>query len=163
MISKEMAQALNDQINEEMFSFYLYLSMSAWFETQQLPGMAGWMRKQAEEEMSHAMKFFKFLNERGGAVTLQAIAKPKASWKSAAAAFGEAFNHERHITGCINALADKAIAAKDHATLEFLQWFIKEQVEEEATVEPIVYKLKATEGHMGTLFHLDHQLGKRAG
>jgi len=161
MISKTMEQALNKHLKEEAYSFYLYLAMSAYLEQANFKGMAKWMRVQAQEEMTHAMKFFDHLHERGGAVKLLAIEQPKATWPSIAAAFQAAMEHERSITKKINALVDKAAAENDHATANFLQWFVKEQVEEEATVEPIVKQLEAIGEHMGALYHLDHQLGKR--
>jgi len=163
MIGKKLEKAFNDQIREEYFSSYLYLSMAAWFESQQLQGMAKWMRKQAEEEMGHAMRFFDHILERGGTVKLQALEAPQPKWASPTAAFSAALDHERHITGRINTLVDLAIAEKDHAGVEFLNWFVKEQVEEEAAVEPIVHRLKANEGSSGVLYHMDHQLGKRGG
>ena len=161
MIGKKLEKALNEQIREEYFSSYLYLSMAAWFESQQLQGMAKWMRKQAAEEMEHALKFFDQVLERGGTVKLQALEAPQQKWASPAAAFSAALDHERHITGCINKLVDLAIAENDHAGVEFLNWFVKEQVEEEATVEPIAHRLKACEGSPGPLYQLDHQLGLR--
>ncbi len=162
MISKSIEQAFNDQLREEIFSFYLYLSMSAHFEAQQYKGLAKWMRVQADEEMGHAMRFFEQLNERGGGVTLQAIKKPQASWKSALAAFSAAAEHERFITSRIHALVDQACAEKDHASVEFLQWFVKEQVEEEAALEPIIEQLKRIGDSVGGLYYLDHRLGKRS-
>jgi len=161
MIGKKLEKAFNEQIREEYFSSYLYLSMAAWFESQQLQGMASWMRKQAAEEMGHALKFFDQILERGGTVKLAAIEQPQQKWASPTAAFSAALDHERHITGCIGKLVDLAIAEKDHAGVEFLNWFVKEQVEEEATVEPIVHRLKTNEGSPGVLYHMDHQLGKR--
>jgi len=161
MIGKKLEKAFNDQIREEYFSSYLYLSMAAWFESEQLQGMAAWMRKQAQEEMGHAMKFFNQVIERGGTVKLQALEAPQQKWASPVAAFSAAWDHEKHITGCINKLMDLAVAEKDYAAVEFLSWFVKEQVEEEATVEPIVHRLKVNEGSTGVLYHMDHQLAKR--
>jgi ferritin len=161
MIGKKLEKAFNDQIREEYYSSYLYLSMAAWFESQQFQGMASWMRKQAEEEMGHVMKFFDQVLERGGTVKLAALEAPQQKWASPLAAFSAALDHERHITGCINKLVDLAIAESDHAAVEFLSWFVKEQVEEEATVEPIVHRLKVNEGSPGVLYHMDHQLAKR--
>ncbi len=161
MIGKSMEQALNTQINHEIYSFYLYLAMSAHLEGLSFKGMARWMRAQAQEEMGHAMKFFDFLYERGGSVTLLAIDQPQASWASITAAFKAAAAHERSITKKVHALVDKAVAEKDHATANFLQWFVKEQVEEEATLAPIVARLEAIGDHVGALYFLDHELGKR--
>ena len=161
MIGKAMQKALNAQVNHEAYSFYLYLAMSAHFEGLNFKGMAKWMRVQAQEEMGHALRFFDFLHERGGSVTLLAIEQPQATWPSIAAAFKAAAAHERSITEKIHALVDKAAAEKDHATANFLQWFVKEQVEEEATLAPIVARLEAIGDHTGALYFLDHELGKR--
>jgi len=161
MIGKTIENAINEQINAEMYSFYLYLAMSAHFEESGFPGLAHWMKVQAQEEMAHALKFFAFVHERGGVVTLTAIDQPKGEWPTVLAAFAAAQAHERHITKRINTLMDKAITAKDHATANFLQWFVKEQVEEEATLDPIVTRLKAIGDHPGALYYLDHELGKR--
>ncbi len=161
MIGKAIEKAINEQINAEMYSFYLYLAMSAHLHESNFPGLAAWMRAQAKEEMTHAEKLFDFVHERGGAVALAAIEQPKGEWPTVLAAFAAAQAHEQHITKRINTLMDKAITAKDHATANFLQWFVKEQVEEEATLEPIVARLKAIGDHVGALYYLDHELGKR--
>jgi ferritin len=161
MIGKGMQQALNQQLHDEVYSFYLYLAMSAHLEGLNFRGMAKWMRMQAQEEMSHAMKFFDFLHERDGSVTLLAIDQPQAKWPSIVAAFKAAAAHERSITKKIHALMDTAIAEKDHATANFLQWFVKEQVEEEATLAPIVGRLEAIGDQTGALYFLDHELGSR--
>jgi ferritin len=161
MIGKPMEQALNKHLKEEMYSFYLYLAMSAYLEGLNFKGIAAWMRVQAQEEYAHAMKFFDFLHERGGAVTLLALEQPQAQWASVLAAFKAAYAHERSITKKIHALVDKATAEKDHATANFLQWFVKEQVEEEATAETIVKRLEAVGDSPGAIYYLDHQLGKR--
>ena len=171
MISKKMQAALNEQINEELYSSYLYLAMAAWFESENLSGCASWMRAQAQEEQGHAMKFFGFINECRGRVILKAIKEttplsttmeePSKNWKSAMAAFEAAFKHEQHITGCINDLVNLAVAEKDHATNGLLQWFVKEQVEEEASVDGIVQKLKMAEKAPSALLMLDQALGQR--
>jgi ferritin len=163
MLSKAMHKALNVHLKEEMYSFYLYLAMSAYLEQCNFKGMAKWMRVQAEEEKGHAMRFFDYLNDRNAAVTLLAIEQPMSEWASVANAFEAALAHERSITKRIGALMDKAVAEKDHATANFLQWFVKEQVEEEASVEPIVKRLADIGDHLGGLYYLDHQLGKRGG
>ena len=162
MISKTMEKALNEHMKEELFSFYLYLAMSAQLETLNLRGMARWMRKQAQEEMGHGMKFFDYLHERGGTVTLMKLDQPKGDWPDGLAAFAAAYKHEQHITAAINTLVDKAMAERDHATVNFLQWFVKEQVEEEAAVEPVVRRLELVGDNLGALFVLDHELGARA-
>ncbi|HVN74952.1 MAG TPA: ferritin [Thermoanaerobaculaceae bacterium] len=161
MIAKPMEKAINDQINAELYSFYLYLAMAAHFEETGFPGLARWMKAQAQEEMSHALKFFSFVHERAGVVTLLAIDQPKGEWPTVLAAFKAAQAHERHITKRINTLMDKAVESKDHATANFLQWFVKEQVEEEAALEPIVTRLEVIGDHPGALYYLDHELGKR--
>jgi ferritin len=162
MLSKKMEKALNEQINAELYSAYLYLSMAAWFQSQNLPGFGAWMRVQAKEENGHAMKFFDFINERRGKVALKAIAEPAKEWKSPLAAFEASFEHEQYITGRISDLVNLAADEKDHATVNFLQWFVKEQVEEEASVDSAVQKLKMAEKAPGALLMLDQVMGQRA-
>jgi len=161
MISKTMVQAVNGQINAELYSSYLYLSMAAWFETQNLRGFAKWMRVQAKEEHAHAMKFFEYVVERGGTVALEAIEAPPAKWTSPLAAFEATLKHEQKVTALIDALAGVAEKEKDRASTIFLQWFISEQVEEEANATQIVETLKMIKESVGGLFQLDHHLGKR--
>jgi ferritin len=161
MLSEKMEKALNEQINEELYSSYLYLAMAAWFESENLSGCAAWMQAQAREENGHAMKFFGFINERRSRVTLQAIKEPTKEWASPLAAFEAALKHEQHITGRINDLMNLAIAEKDHASAGLLQWFVNEQVEEEASVDSIIQKLKMAEKAPGALLMMDHALGER--
>ena len=161
MLSKKMEKALNEQINAELYSAYLYLAMSAWFESQNLPGFAGWMRIQHREETAHAMKFFKFVAERRGRIVLKAIEEPAKEWKSPLAAFEAAFEHEQYITGRIGDLVNLANEERDHAAHAFLQWFVNEQVEEEASVDAIVQKLKMAEKAPGAMLMLDQALGQR--
>ncbi|OHB65371.1 MAG: ferritin [Planctomycetes bacterium RBG_13_62_9] len=161
MLSKKMEKALNDQINAELYSAYIYLSMAAWFESQNLSGFAAWMRVQTEEEKTHGLKIFDFVNECRGRVVLQAIEKPAEEWKSPLAAFEAAFEHEQYVTGRINDLVNLAAEEKDHATANFLQWFVKEQVEEEASADRIVQMLRMANNAPGALLMIDHQLGKR--
>ncbi len=161
MIPNKMGKALNEQINEELYSAYLYLAMSAWFESQNLPGFAAWMKVQAREENTHAMKFFEFIHERRGRVALKTIQEPDHEWKSPLAAFEAALKHEQHITGRIDELVNLAVAEKDHATAGFLQWFVKEQVEEEASADRVVQMLKMAANSPGALLMLDHQMGER--
>ncbi|WP_448873175.1 ferritin [Desulfobulbus propionicus] len=161
MLKKKMLKALNDQINAEMFSSYLYLSMESYFQSISLTGFAAWMRAQVQEELMHAMKFYDFVNERGGKVTLEAIAKPESLWESPLAAFEAIQKHEEHVTSLINDLVDLAIGEKDHATNNFLQWFVSEQVEEEASVGAIVEKMKLIKDNPSGLFMMDNELGKR--
>ncbi|MCL1979652.1 MAG: ferritin [Proteobacteria bacterium] len=161
MLKKKMLKSLNEQINAEMYSSYLYLAMEAYFQSISLKGFAAWMRVQVQEELMHAMKFYGFVNERGGKVALEAIAKPETSWASPLAVFEMVLKHEEHVTGLINDLVDLAISEKDHATNNFLQWFVSEQVEEEASASEIVEKLKLIKGDSSGLFMIDAELGKR--
>jgi len=161
MLKKKILKTLNDQINAEMFSSYLYLSMESYFQSISLKGFAAWMRVQAQEEMMHAMKFYDFVNERGGKVTLEAIAKPETTWATPLAAFEAVLKHEEHVTSLINNLVDLAISEKDHASNNFLQWFVAEQVEEEASVTEVVEKLKLIQDNPSGLFMVDAELGKR--
>lgn len=161
MLSNTMEKALNEQIREEYYSSYLYLAMSAYFESLDLRGMACWMRAQAQEEHGHAMKLFDFVFERGGTVVLAALDAPQATWASPAAAFAAALYHERHITGCIHKLVEAASSEHDHGTVNFLQWFVKEQVEEEAHVEPIARRLEKIGDNLMGLMFTDRELGSR--
>ncbi len=161
MVSKKMIDALNNHLNEEFYSSYLYLSMATYFEDKNLNGFANWFKLQAQEEWAHGMKFYEFINQTGGKVTLKAIKAPKTSWKSIMDAFKETLNHEKHITGLINKLVGQAMQAKDYATNNFLQWFVNEQVEEEATVEEIINKLEMIGDAKSGLFMLDRELGYR--
>lgn len=161
MLSREMQDAFNKQINAEFHSAYLYLSMAAHFEAQSLEGMANWMRIQAQEEVGHAMKFFSFINERDGRVTLTEIEAPKTEWNSPLEVFQDAYAHEQKTTGMINDLSNLAAVSKDHAAHNFLEWFVAEQVEEENTARTIVDQLKLV-GDAGVgQFMLDGQLGQR--
>ena len=162
MISKTMQEAINKQINKEMFSSYLYLSMAAYFEEMNLPGFAHWMRSQTNEENEHAMKFFDYMVERGGRVTLGAFAAPKAEWASSLEVFQQALEHEEMITASINKLYEQAVKETDYATQIFLQWFISEQVEEEKNASDIIHQLKMIDAHGTAVLMLDKQLGKRA-
>ena len=161
MIKKKVEKAINKQINAELYSAYLYLSMNAYFESMNLPGAAQWMKYQAQEEMVHAMKFYGYLVERGGRVTLEAIDKPEAEWESPLAVFEAAYAHEQKVTAMTNALMDLAISESDHATSSMLQWFIDEQVEEEANADGIVQKLKMVKDSPGGLFMVDKELAAR--
>ncbi len=161
MISKKMEDALNEQVNAELYSAYLYLSMESYFKAQNLNGFANWMRVQTQEEAAHAMKIYDFINERGGRVTLKTIEGPQTEWDSALVVFNAAYEHEQKVTGLINTLVDLAIKEKDHATNSFLQWFVNEQVEEEASADEIVQQLKMMESAPGGMFMLDRELGQR--
>ncbi len=161
MISKTMQDAINEQMKNELFSSYLYLSMAAYFADEGWDGMAAWMHKQADEEKEHGMKFFNYLVEREGRVELKAIDKPKHSWESPLDAFREALEHEKFITAKIHELYEKATEEKDSATRIFLEWYVDEQVEEEASVSKIVQMLERIDGHMSGMYMLDSQLAKR--
>jgi len=161
MIKKKIQEALNQQINEEMYSAYLYLAMAAQFDAMNLGGFSHWMEKQAQEEMEHAMKFYRFINERGGRVELKPINGPQIEWDSAAKMMADSLAHEQHITGCIHNLVDLATGEKDYATMNMLQWFVDEQVEEEASVSDIVEKLNLIGDRGQAIFMLDRELGAR--
>ena len=160
-IKDKMQKAINKQINAELFSSYLYLAMAAYFESINLFGFANWMHVQAREENSHAMKFYKYIFERGGRVTLTGIETPQAEWKSPIDAFRQAYGHELKITQMINDLLKLARAEGDTATENMLQWFIAEQVEEEANAAQIVDRLQMIRDNVGGLMILDQELGGR--
>ena len=161
MHSEKIIAALNKQMNAEIFSSYLYLSMSAYFESVNLTGFAAWTKLQSAEEYEHAMKFFEFINQIGGTVALESVAKPQSSWDSALAVFENIYSHEQMITASVNALVDLALEDKDHGVNNFLQWFVKEQVEEEASVKVILERLKGIGDHKNAVFMLDHHAAKR--
>ena len=160
MLTKKLETALNKQINAELYSAYMYLAMSSHFETANLPGFAAWLKAQAGEEVGHAMKILGYVVERRGTVVLDAVDKPPSKWASPLKAFEAVSEHEVKVTGLINKLAELAAAENDHASGVFLQWFISEQVEEEATADQIVQKLKKIGDSANGLLLLDHQLGK---
>lgn len=160
-MKEKMLKALNEQINAEMYSSYLYLSMESYFQSISLGGFAAWMRAQVQEELMHSMKFYDFVIERGGRVTLEAIEKPESEWDSPLAAFEAVLKHEQHVTSLINDLVNLAIDERDHATNIFLQWFVSEQVEEEASVGAIVDRLHLIKDDPSGLFMLDTEMGKR--
>jgi ferritin len=161
MLKPTVQEALNEQLNAELYSSYLYLSMSAYFDSQNLAGMADWMRIQTQEELIHATKFFEFINDRDGRVLLTRIEAPKTEWTSPLDAFEDALQHERKVTGLINDLVDLSLGEKDHASNTFLQWFVTEQVEEEAAAKTVVDKLKMIGDKPVALYMLDGQLGQR--
>ncbi|MHC4295422.1 MAG: ferritin [Planctomycetota bacterium] len=161
MISEKMQDALNGQINEEMYSSYLYLQMSGWFEAINLPGFANWMYVQSQEETVHAMKIFRYLTERGGKVALQEIKAPPQKWAGPLAAFEAAYAHEQHISRCFTKLTALARELADNAAEIFLQWYVTEQVEEEANADEIVKKLNLMADAPGGMFMLDRELAAR--
>ncbi len=160
-MKKDIEKAFNDHLNAEFFSAYLYLSMANYFAAENLDGMAAWMRVQSEEERVHGMKFVDFINDRGGRVALQQIDQPAIEWESPLAAFQEAYDHECLISAKINDLVDLANKQNDHAAHNFLQWFVSEQVEEEATAQRIVEQLKRVGDNPVGLMIIDQQLGSR--
>lgn len=161
MISKKMQDALNGQVNAELYSAYLYLSMESWCKSKNLNGFANWMRVQTQEEMLHVMKIYDFIDERGGRITLKAIDGPPTEWDSPLAVFEAVYEHEQKVSGLINSLVDLAIKEKDHATNTFLQWFVSEQVEEEASADQVVQQLKMIGDAPGGIFLFDRELGQR--
>lgn len=161
MLTSKLEKALNEQLNFETYSAYIYLSMSAQLESMGLPGFANWMRIQTQEEMAHVTKFYHFIIERGGKVVLEAVPKPQTEWPGVLAIFESALEHERIVSGRINDLVDLALKERDHASNAFLQWFVSEQVEEEATADDVIQKLKLTEEAKGALFLLDKDMAAR--
>ncbi len=162
MLKKEMNKAINRQINEELFSAYLYLAMAGYFEDKNLPGFANWMRIQFQEEQFHALKMFDYVNERGGSVVLEAIDKPEADFDNVIEVFEATLAHEKHITGEIEKLMELAVDIKDYASQSFLSWYIDEQVEEEATAEEILNQLKMFDGKGQALLMFDRQFAARS-
>jgi ferritin len=162
MITQSMQDALNDQINKELFSSYLYLSMAAHFEDRNLPGFAIWMRKQADEEREHGMKIYDHLLERGARVMLKAIEAPKTDWASTREVFEEVAAHEAKVTASIYALYELALQEKDYPAQVMLHWFIAEQVEEEKNAAEILTQVRLIEERGTAVLMLDHRLGKRS-
>ncbi len=161
MFSKTMEKALNEQIVREVYSSHLYLAMASYYHSINLNGFANWMRVQAEEEMMHAMKFFDYIIDRGGRALIGEIKAAPSEWERPLAAFEDALSHEKLITQAINELADIAMEEKDHATMNLLNWFIDEQVEEEATTDEIVERLKLVADSNSGLFMMDTELKGR--
>lgn len=161
MLSQKMQAAMNKQINAELHSAYIYLSMSAYFEDQNLPGFAHWMRMQWGEEIVHSQKFFDFIHERRGRVLLAAIDAVPTEWDSPLAAFENAFEHECLVSRMIDELVNLALEEKDHAANSFLQWFVDEQVEEEASADAIVQQLKLIGNSGDGIYMLDREMGAR--
>lgn len=161
MINQKILKILNNQINEELYSSYLYLSMSNYFSSVNLDGFAKWMRVQSQEEYAHAMKIYDYVLQRDGKVALTKIEAPKAQWKTPLQIFQETLKHEQYISACVNNIVNLAIQEKDHATSQFFQWFVSEQVEEEANAANIVDKMKMVGDNKNGIFMLDHELGQR--
>lgn len=161
MLSKRIEKELNDQINAEYWSAYFYLSMAAYFENKNLPGFANWMKVQYQEEISHVLKFFDYVNERGGRVLLKPIDAVKTEWEDETEVFEDTLKHEQIVTGLINNLVNISLEEKDHATHNMLQWYVSEQVEEESNVDNILQQLKMLEGNKHGLLMLDRELKQR--
>lgn len=161
MISEKLEKAFNDQINKEFYSEYLYLSMQAYFERLNLKGFVNWMSVQVQEEHAHAMGMFNYVHERGGKVELEAIDKPQVDWNSPLHVFEEVLKHEEFVTSRINALMDVAEEVKDRAALSFLDWYLKEQVEEESNVGGVLATLKLIKDDAKALLMLDKELAAR--
>jgi ferritin len=162
MLKSSMEKALNDQINAELYSSYMYLAMAAYFESVNLDGFAHWMTVQADEEMEHAKKFYSFIFERDGRVKLGAIEEPPFEWKSPLDAFEKVYEHEQKVSSLIHKLVDLARKENDHATENFLGWFVAEQVEEEAHALEVVNKLKMVKDSKNAIFMLNARLGSRS-
>jgi ferritin len=161
MLDPKMEKAINAQINAEHYSAFLYLAMSAQFADLGMPGGQQWMTTQYKEELVHAQVFFDYLIERGGRAKLEAIAKPATKWTSGTKMFADALAHEQKVTALIHDIASLALELKDHATYQFLQWFISEQVEEEATAADMLQKFTMAEKDAAGLYQLDKELGTR--
>jgi ferritin len=161
MLKKVIQDAINEQINKELYSAYLYLAMAAYFDANNLPGFAHWMRAQYGEETEHALKFYHYVNERGGRVFVKAIDEPPAEFGSPLKAFEQTLEHEQFVTSLINKLYELALEEKDYATQSLLKWYIDEQVEEEANASYIVETLKQVGEKGNGLILLDRQLAQR--
>ena len=161
MLSKKLEKAINEQINAEFWSAHLYLSMSAWFAEQNLPGFSNWMYVQYKEEDTHALKFFRYVNERSGRVELHPIEAVPFEWKNPVDAFQATLDHERVVTAKIYKIMELALEEKDYATVSFLQWYVNEQVEEEATAEDYLNKLKMIENNAAAMYAMDGELAQR--
>lgn len=161
MLSDVMCKALNEQIKLELDSSYLYLGMAAWLNDQSLPGFAHWMRQQTSEENGHAMKMYKYIEERGNRVELLPISAPPKEWASVHEVIEKSLKHEQAVTARINSLVDMAMAEKDHATSIFLQWFVSEQVEEEESLRAILDQLNMVKSSTSAILFLDGRMAKR--
>jgi ferritin len=160
-MNPKIENALNQQIHAEFFSFYLYLSVAAYFTANHLDGFSHWMQIQAQEELGHAMKLFDFVNERGGSVELLPLDGPTREWASPSAAVETVLKHERAISARINSLVDLATAENDHATTVMLHWYVNEQVEEEATADTLFHQVKMVESSPHGLLMIDRELAGR--
>ena len=162
MITKKMAKELNEQMNKEFYSAYLYLSMSAYCSKKDFTGAASWFLLQYQEELQHATRFYNYLIEQDATVSLKTIEKPQKKFGSLLETYQQSLAHEQMMTSTLNELSNKALNDKDHATYNLLQWFINEQVEEESTVSEIISKLKLVKDDGYGLLMVDNELGKRS-
>jgi ferritin len=162
MIDQKLQDAINEQIKWELYSSYLYMSMASYFDSMNLTGFSKWMKVQAQEELTHALRFYSYVIERGGRVFVQPIDGPETAWDSPLAAMEYGYNHETEVTAKINKLVDMSMKASDHATTNFLQWFVAEQVEEESSFDAVVQQLKLVGKEGNGLFMIDRELGARA-
>lgn len=160
-IKKKVQDAINRQINRELYSAYLYLSMQSYFESINLKGFANWMKVQVQEELTHAMKLYDYLFQRGGRIILQPIEAPPGEWSSPLDVFEKTYEHEQAVTSLINDLVELANSEKDHATYNMLLWFVSEQVEEENNVSNLTKKIKLMKDAPGGIFMLDKELATR--
>ena len=161
MFTKSLQEAINEQINKELYSAYLYLSMAAYFEGLNFGGFSNWMKIQYQEETGHAMKFFAYLHDRGSTVTLKAIAQPPVKFKAPLEIFKQVLEHEKEVTDSINKLYELALKEKDYPTQSTLQWFINEQVEEEKNATSIIQTLEMAENSPVSIMMVDRQLSAR--
>lgn len=161
MLSKTLQNALTEQINHELYSAYLYLSMAAHFDSKNLSGFAHWMHIQYQEETEHALKFYKYIYDRGSSVVLKAIAQPPTKFKTPIEIFEHVLDHEQKVTGLIHKLYELALKEKDYPTQSMLQWFINEQVEEEKNATEIINTLEMVGNSPLSLIMVDKQLGAR--
>ncbi len=161
MLEQDIQRSLNEQLNSDLYSAYTYLAMSAYFETLSLSGFASWMKVQSKEEIEHSMKYYKYIFDRQGTVSLSAIKTPKQSWESPLEVFEDAYSHEMQVTKDINKIVDLSIKQSDHATNHFLQWFVGEQIEDESTTSELVTRLKRIGDNPAGLVMLDRELATR--
>jgi len=162
MIKDKVLKALNKQLNEELYSSYAYLAMSAHFSSLSLDGFAHWFRLQSQEEYGHAMKILDYINARNGKVSLMKVDPPKAGWKNPHSVFKEAYDQEVSVSKSINDIVDLALSEKDYATNNFMQWFVSEQIEEESTASKLLNRFNLIGDNKNGLLILDRELGMRA-
>lgn len=161
MLNERLLEALNDQVNFEFYSSYTYLAMASYAESVDLSGFANFFRVQAQEELFHAMKFYDYIFQKNGTVTLNTIPKPNGSYESMMDVFNKGYEHEQEVTKKIYTLADIANEEREHATISLLKWFIDEQVEEENTFNSLLKKIRRAEGNPAAIYMIDEELSKR--